>query len=69
MVTSPAVPANITVNGVAANAWGMWTSKEPGSYDVCFGDVPGYTTPPCQNGQTVTAGNTTTVTGTYTAIP
>ncbi|MEZ5179563.1 MAG: M12 family metallo-peptidase [Acidimicrobiales bacterium] len=69
VVTSPAVPANITVNGVAANAWGMWTSKEPGSYDVCFGDVPGYTTPPCQNGQTVTAGNTTTVTGTYTAIP
>ena len=69
VITSPAVPGNITVNGDVANAWGVWTSKVPGSYNVCFGDVPGYVTPPCQNSVSVTAGNTTTITGTYTASP
>jgi hypothetical protein len=67
--TSPAVPATITVNGQIANAWGVWTSKAPGTYAVCFGDVPGFVTPACQNSVSVTAGNTATVTGTYTAIP
>jgi hypothetical protein len=67
--TSPAVPATITVNGEIANAWGVWTSKAPGTYAVCFGEVPGFVTPACQNAVAVTAGNTATVTGTYTAIP
>jgi hypothetical protein len=69
VVTSPSLQANITVNGVTANAYGMWHGKAPGSYNVCFGAVIGYVTPPCQNGVSVTANNTTTVTGTYTASP
>jgi hypothetical protein len=69
VLTSPALQANITVNGQVANAYGMWTSKAPGSYNVCFAAVPGYTTPACQNGVAVTSGNTTTITGTYVASP
>ncbi len=69
VLTSPALQADILVNGQVANAYGMWTSKAPGTYDVCFGAVPGYTTPPCQNGVSVTAGMTTTITGTYVASP
>ena len=69
VLTSPALQANITVNGQVANAYGMWTSKAPGSYNVCFGAVAGYTTPVCQNGVTVSAGMTTTITGTYVASP
>jgi hypothetical protein len=63
--TSPSVQANITVDGVAANAYGMWTAKAPGTYDVCFTYVIGYSTPSCQTA-VVTAGVTTNVTGTYT---
>ena len=69
VLTSPSVQANITVNGVVANAYGMWHGKAPGSYNVCFGPVPGFVTPPCQNAVAVTANNTTTITGTYTASP
>ena len=65
VVTSPAVPAVIKVNGVAANVYGMWAPKPVGSYTVCFGPVAGKTAPPCQAGVSVTAGATTTVTGTY----
>ena len=65
-VTSPAVPATISVDGVPRDDWGMWTSFEPGTYQVCFGSVSGFTgTPVCQT-QPVTAGLLTTVTGTYT---
>jgi hypothetical protein len=42
----------------------MWTDLDPGDYQVCFGDVTGYTSPTCQTA-TITAGNTTTITGTY----
>ena len=66
VVTSPAVPAVIKVNGVVANVYGMWAPKPVGSYTVCFGPVAGKTAPPCQTGVSVTAGATTTVTGTYT---
>ena len=65
VVTSPAVPATITVGGQVANAYGVWTPEAPGSYQVCFGSVPGYVAPACQTA-TVAAGATTTVTGTYT---
>ncbi|MBX3284843.1 MAG: S8 family peptidase [Actinobacteria bacterium] len=62
--TSPAVAANITVDGVVANAYGMWTAKAPGTYNVCFTYVIGYTTPSCQSAS-VSAGTTTDITGTY----
>jgi len=66
VLTSPAVPAVIKVDGVAANVYGVWAPKPVGSYTVCFGPVPGKTAPPCQTGVAVTAGATKTVTGTYT---
>jgi len=64
--TSPALHGAVYVNREVANDWGMWTSKAPGTYEVCFGPVPGYVTPACQTGVAVTSGNTTTITGTYT---
>jgi uncharacterized membrane protein len=64
VVTSPALPAAISVDGQVANAYGVWTSKVPGTYSVCFGAVPGYVTPPCQSAP-VAAGATATITGTY----
>ena len=51
--------------GEAANAWGMWAPKAAGTYDVCFGPVPGYTSPPCQYDVPVAAGATKSITGTY----
>ena len=63
------MPATITVNGEIANDYGMWATKPAGTYDVCFGPVFGYATPACQNGVAVTAGSTTTLTGTYVASP
>ena len=64
VVTSPAVAATITVDGVARNDWGMWTDIPTGQHEVCFGAVAGFTAPACQT-VTVTAGGLTTVTGTY----
>ena len=66
VTTTPAVPATITVNGIAREDWGLWTNFPAGSYTVAFGNVDGYTTPAPQT-VTVTAGATTTVNGTYTA--
>ena len=65
VVTSPAVPSQITVDGAIADTWGLkWVKQGPGSHTVCFADVPGYTTPPCQT-VTVVGGETSTVTGTF----
>jgi trypsin len=64
VITDPAVPATISVDGVPRNDWGMWTDLPPGSYEVCFGDVPGYTTPACQTA-VLTGGALTTITGNY----
>jgi hypothetical protein len=69
VLTSPAVRGTITVDGHISNAFGMWTAKAPGTYTVCFGYVPGYTTPACQPNAVVTANTNTTVTGTYVAAP
>jgi hypothetical protein len=62
--TSPAVAGTVYINGTPADDWGVWTDLPAGAYSVCFGAVPGYTTPPCQSA-TVTAGETTEVTGNY----
>jgi serine/threonine-protein kinase len=67
VLTSPSLPATITVNGQIANAYGMWTAKTPGTYTVCFGYVAGYTTPACQNGLDLDADGSLTLTGTYLA--
>ena len=65
VLTNPAVPSTITVNGSRRNDWGMWTDFPPGDYSVCFGAVAGFDAPGCQN-VSVTAGQTATVTGSFT---
>ena len=65
VITSPAVAGTITVDGIPRNDWGMWTDLPVGMHTVCFGAVPGFTAPACQN-PTLTAGALSTVTGTYT---
>jgi Ca2+-binding RTX toxin-like protein len=46
--------------------WGLtWLKLEPSTPNVCFSDVPGFTTPPCQE-VTVSNGVTTVVDGMYT---
>ena len=65
VITSPPVPGTISVNGLPREDWGLWTSVEPGSYQVCFGAAPGFSnTPTCQT-QNVTVNTLTTFTGTY----
>ena len=68
VITSPAAPSQISVDGNPTNDWGMWTDIPIGSHTVCFGAVKGYNPPPCQTA-TVTAGSQTTITGTFTTIP
>jgi hypothetical protein len=67
VMTSPAKPGTITVDGIPRDDWGMWTDLPVGTHSVCFGPVQGFNTPACQNNVVLTAGNLTTVTGTYTA--
>jgi spore germination protein YaaH len=67
VITNPAEPANITVDGVPRNDWGMWTDVPVGSHTVCFGWAPSAIAPPCQT-VTVNAGALTTVTGSYSAV-
>ena len=66
VMTSPALPGTITVDGIPRNDYGMWTDLPVGSHNVCFGPVAGFNPPACQTA-TLTAGNLTTVTGTYVA--
>ena len=66
VITSPAVPGTITVDGIPRDDFGMWTDLPVGTHAVCFGPVKGYNAPACQNSVMLTAGNLTTVTGTYT---
>jgi hypothetical protein len=61
------VSGNISVDGVYEGI-GIWSgSVSAGSHTVSFGPVAGYTTPPPQT-VTVSAGNTTMVTGTYVPV-
>jgi len=49
---------------VPRDRWEVWTDINPGTYEVCFGQVAGLTTPPCQQ-VTVVPGANPVVTGTY----
>ncbi|MGQ0796780.1 MAG: Kelch repeat-containing protein [Methanobacteriota archaeon] len=62
--TVPPVPGTISVDRIPRDDWGMWQSMEPGTYEVSFGPVPGYVTPPPETVK-VTADALTTVTGRY----
>jgi hypothetical protein len=66
VLTTPPVPATITIDGVARDTWGVYTDIPTGSHTVCFGSVPGHaTTPACQT-VTVNAGLETVAIGLYT---
>ena len=64
VITDPAVPATISVDGVPRNDWGMWTDLPAGTYEVCFDEVADFTAPSCQPA-TVTAGALTTIVGAF----
>jgi hypothetical protein len=66
VLTSPAEPSQISVDGNPTDEYGMWTDIATGVHNVCWGAVAGWAPPACQN-VTVNAGATTTVTGTFTA--
>jgi hypothetical protein len=66
IVTSPALPSQITVDGNPTDDWSTWTDIPTGSHKVCFGAVVGYDPPPCQNAS-VTAGKAMTITGLFKA--
>ena len=67
VTTSPPVPSRITVDGNFADTWGVtWAKEASGDHEICFSDVPGFTTPDCST-VTLTAGATTTVTGSFAA--
>ncbi len=66
VITSPAVPSAISVDGIPRNEWGLWTDFPVGSHQVCFGLVPNFSPPTCQTA-VITAGGTTTITGTFTS--
>jgi hypothetical protein len=66
--TSPAVASTISVDGTRMDDWSVWTDLPAGSHQVCFGLVPNFTPPTCQTAM-VTAGTTTTVTGTFASSP
>ena len=68
IMTSPALPATVFINGIPRDDWGMWQSTLPGTYTVSFGDIAGYVTPAPQVA-VVTANLLTTITGTYVAAP
>lgn len=68
VTTEPAVPSTISVDGEVRDDWGLnWLQLAPGSYEVCFGDVPGFGTPACEQA-VVTAGATATVVGQFDTL-
>jgi hypothetical protein len=65
VLTSPAAPGTILVDGVARDSWGVWTDFTVGLHQVCFGAVAGFSnTPACQT-VSVNPGVETDVTGVY----
>jgi uncharacterized repeat protein (TIGR01451 family) len=68
VTTSPPVPSQIVVDGNRTVSYGMdWMKLAPGAHEVCFTDVPGFDSPPCQN-VAVTAGATTVLQGAFAPL-
>lgn len=66
VTASPAVPTQIVVDEIPRDTWSLeWMRIPVGSHEVCFTDIAGFTTPPCET-VLVTADATTTVLGTFT---
>jgi hypothetical protein len=68
VMTSPALPSTISVDGIPRDDWGLYTDMATGSHQVCFGNVVNFTPPACQTA-VVTAGGTTNITGTFVSSP
>jgi len=66
--TSPPMAATVYCNGQPMDDWAFWVNIAPGTYNITFEALNGYTTPPPQVA-TVTAGGATSITGTYVAGP
>lgn len=66
VITDPALPSTISVDGTPRDDWGMWMAVPPGTYTVSFGAVAGYVPPPDATA-VVQAYQLTTITGTFTA--
>lgn len=65
VTTTPAVPSVIEVDAGFTDAFGLdWVETPPGSYEICFSDVPGFTTPACENA-IIDTGVTTAVSGSF----
>jgi len=65
VTSDPPLPTTITVDGAAGGGWGLdWTPGTVGQHEVCFSEVVGYATPPCQVIE-VLDGQTTVVAGTF----
>lgn len=68
VTTDPPVASTVVVDGVDRDQWGLtWLDLAEGPRTVCFTDVPGYVTPPCEDVE-ITPGQTTTVEGTFTQM-
>lgn len=65
VISDPAVPTMISVDGKARDAFGLnWLTIEPGTHVISFSDVPGFITPAPQTVEVV-EGLETLVTGTF----
>lgn len=67
VMTSPAVPSTIYVNGIPRNDWGLWVDVPAGVYTVSFGYVPGAIMPPSRE-VVVMSGSSTLTVGIFTSI-
>ena len=68
VTTNPPLASQISVDGIPRDTWGLsWLQLPAGSvtHTVCFRSYQGYTAPACST-VTITAGQTTTVQGTFT---
>lgn len=68
VVTSPAVPSTITIDGIPRDEWGLWTNLPVGAHQICFGKVAGFEAPPCQV-VNVSIEQTTTIRGAFAPRP
>jgi len=68
VITEPAVPSTIYVDGIPRNDWGFWNYVPAGTYTVSFGAVADMATPSPQT-VTVTEGGFQQVTGTFISSP
>jgi len=63
--TAGPVPSQISVDGLVRDRWGLtWMKLDPGSYEVCFGDISGWRAPPCTT-VNIAAGSTAVAQGDF----